>query len=724
MSGQTRRPVPSLPWDPGRTTNHGNSRAFSHALRPPEATSDFRRVHAVLAGLGLLAILACGQASSLPAPAPRATVPAEELATPRSTLVPVFRLATPTPPTSTKTPLPSVEKSEEPVPTASPSPVITQVPVPSGREIIDPEAGQYISPEPPDRDLYELAQRLGDASIGSVPRVVNPAPVSYEEGRSETFWVNDLVDDTVHTVDATLVLVSEHAYWYVDDDLAVSIDDLKQAAIVFETEIRPLMVESFGDIRSPGVDNDPHLTVLHTALRGAAGYYGSQDEYPRQVHPHSNQREIIYMDGSRLRPGSHEYLGVLTHEFLHAVHWNLDWSEDAWVNEGMAELAKELAGYRAFFVHTFMDSPGVQLNYWPDDSHATPPHYGAANLFLSYVAQQYGGYSMMKELVRQPGDGINGVEAYLSKFGVTFLDVFQDWVVANYLDAPDGPYGYPDRQVRVRDAKLITEYGARQDTVPQFAAQYIDLRIANGDALVSFQGDAEVAQVGTRCHSGRSCWWGNRGDSIDATLTREFDLSGLTGANLEFWTWFTVEEDWDYAYVEVSTDGGSTWSILQGRYTTASNPVGNNFGDGYTGTTDKWVREIIDLSPYVGDKVLVRFEYVTDDAVYLDGFLLDDVAIAELGFLDDAEEDMGWQINGFLRIDNVLPQDYVVQLIEERADGVVSITKLRLDENRKGQITVRGFGSRLERAVVVVSPVARGTHQPARYTLTVSPSNG
>ena len=47
------------------------------------------------------------------------------------------------------------------------------------------------------------------------------------------------------------------------------------------------------------------------------------------------------------------------------------------------------------------------------------------------------------ELVSDPADGANGVETYLSAYGVTFLEVFEDWLVANYLDASEGRYGYP-----------------------------------------------------------------------------------------------------------------------------------------------------------------------------------------------------------------------------------------------------------------------------------------
>ena len=554
-----------------------------------------------------------------------------------------------------------------------------------------------------------------------MPRTVNPAPVSYQQGHRQTFWVADPVDDVAYTVQATLEVVSDNAYWYVDDTLDLPLEGLQRAASVFETEIHPLIIGTFGDIWNPGIDNDPRLTILHTALRGVAGYYGSPDEYPREIHPHSNEREMLYMDGGTLRPGSAQYLGVLTHELQHAVHWAGDSSEEAWVNEGMSEVAQELAGHRADFVDSFLINPDTQLNYWPDQLQKSAPHYGAATLFLSYLAQHYGGYERLRELVNEPADGINGVELYLSPYGRSFLEVFKDWVVANYLDLSEGPYGYTDRNVRVRDVLPWAAYGEIKQTLSQFATHYVDLRLQDGDALVGFDGESQVAQVGARCHSGRYCWWGNRGDSIDSTLTRRLDLSGVRDATLEFWTWFSLEEDWDYAYVEVSADGGDTWEILEGKHTTSENPVGNNFGHGFTGSSQGWVQEKIDLSPYAGYIVLLRFEYVTDDTVYLDGFLIDDIAVPELDLFDDAEGDHGWQAEGFVRTDNTLPQDYLVQVIEERADGKVSVRDLALDQNRRGQILIQGFGSGLDHAVILVSPVTRGTHQPAQYILSVSP---
>jgi hypothetical protein len=40
----------------------------------------------------------------------------------------------------------------------------------------------------------------------------------------------------------------------------------------------------------------------------------------------------------------------------------------------------------------------------------------------------------------------------------------------------------------------------------------------------------------------------------------QLPLTGATNPHLRFNYWHDIEEDWDYDFVEVSTDGGNTWS--------------------------------------------------------------------------------------------------------------------------------------------------------------------
>ena len=618
------------------------------------------------------------------------------------------------------TPLPTdhprVGRTSKPAPTATvpgstPRPASTGAPPPSVEPTEVPAAAGPF-PVPPERDLYGLTASLVLKSTDPIPRVVNTEPVTYAEGRVDTFWVTDVREVSNYRSQATLALVSPHAYWYVEEGLRVSRGDLERAAGAFEERIYPRVTAAFGTEWVPGVDNDPHLTILHARLSGVGGYFSSVNEYPTAVRRHSNEREMIYLS-SGLRVGSRQYLSVLAHELQHAIHWNADPSEETWVNEGLAELATSVAGYETASPDVFLRSSGGSLVNWPLDG-PNAVHYGAGNLFFEYLTGRYGTVEDVALLLREPGDGIPGIDAYLSKLGynVTFQDVFGDWTVANYLDAPGGPYGYPDREVRVRGVGRMDGPGTRTSSVAQYAAEYTSIDIIRGDVVVRFQGETATPLV-PELPEGGGCWWSNRGDSISSTLTREVDLSSAGDSVLRYIVWLDLEEDWDYGYLQVSTDGGETWDIVAAPGSSTRNPVGNSFGPGYTGQTDGWIDQQVDLSPYSGGLVQVRFSYVTDDAINGLGLCL---AGLSLGGGAPLDRDGGWHPDGFAWVDGPVPQEYVVRVIE--VGDEVQVREVALDGDNRGEVLVTGLED-LDDLVVVVAALAPKTLTPAPYTLTV-----
>ena len=567
---------------------------------------------------------------------------------------------------------------------------------------------------PPDRDLAELASRLRGATV-SQPPTEPTLPLS--KGALEEFWVTDMDDGTAHRITATLRVVSDNVYWFVDNAVHVDQGSLEEAAEQFEERLRPTVVGTFGDIRRPGIDGDPRLVVLHSVLDGAAGYFGSHDSFPTEVHPHSNEREIIYIDSDDIPAGSDLYMGVIAHELQHAVHFNHDDGEESWVNEGLSEVATGVAGYEAGSPRLFLRRPTTQLNYWPDEPGRRPPHYGASALFFTYLAQRVGGAQNLLALAAEPLDGIAGVDSFLNDHGLTFAEVFADWTVANYLDSDDDRYGYQGQDIRVGAVRDLRAGPGRRERLPQFAARYYEIHTDSLSAAIEFNGDTEVRQVRVDCIQGPTCWWSGRGDGIDTKLTREFDLTGLQKATLEFAVWYDIEEGWDYGYIEVSDDDGRSWSILEGEHTSAENPSGNAYGPGYTGSSRSWRRESIDLTPFVGGPVMIRFEYITDDAVYLDGLLIDDVSIPEIEFHDDPRDTDGWQADGFGLAGNPLVQEFVVQVVETAPDRSFRVSRLNLDDQNRGAMTLTGLGSEVESVVVVVSPTTDGTRHSAGYVL-------
>ncbi|MFQ5614181.1 MAG: hypothetical protein ACE5H9_18825 [Anaerolineae bacterium] len=671
-------------------------------------------------GLSLLGLVACAP-FQLPGVS---ALPTATLQTNPATAIPTD--TTPPPPPS-------------PTPTVEVEPVLPTIPPPTATPLPQTGGGQLSSPpgltteellaltEVPVRDQRLLAQRL-ELNGQEVPEVVNETAPNYQLGDTETFWVGDLASGTPEHFQAraTLVHISQHAYWWVADGVDLDLDAIRRSAEVFENQTYPTNRQFFGSEWTPGVDNDPHVYIFLGHVPGVGGYYSSSDEYSSLVNEFSNEHEMFFINARSLAPGNSFFDGILAHEFQHMIHWHQDRNEPVWVNEGLSELAFLLNGFKNDQkMQAFLGGPDLQLNTWTsltDARSKSIAHYGASYLFMVYFLERFG-EEVMKAVVASPANGEAGFEAGLAEAGLnlTFDDVFADWLVANVLNDPSlagGRYGYRAVDLApLRFEERVDAYPAGAEaTVSQYGADYIALT-GQGDVLITFQGKATASLLDNQAHSGRYQWYSNRGDDVDSTLTRAFDLRGVEAATLTYWTWYDLEEDWDYAYVEVSTDGGQTWTALPTPHTRDDDPSGNAYGPGYTGQSGDgpvWIEESLDLSPYAGQEILIRFEYVTDDAVNRPGFAVDDIRIPEIGYAYDAEtDDGGWQAEGFVRIDNVLRQRYIVQVIEIGEE--VTVHRLALDANNQGSYRVQGLGDRLERAVLVVSAQAPVTTEPAAY---------
>jgi hypothetical protein len=580
----------------------------------------------------------------------------------------------------------------------------------------------------PTRDVRLLAERL--LGKGPIPEIVHQTPPLYQVGERHLFWVGNMDTSEQFQVTAVLRYETPHLYMWVEDGLDYDHEGLVHAATRFEEQTYPTTRAFFGSEWSPGVDGDLHLHVLHSTARHmgvtVAGYYSGADQYSSLANPYSNEREMFYISLNGMDLGSEYYDGVLAHEFQHMIHWANDRNEDSWVNEGCSELAVQLNGLaNGGFDALFLSDPDVQLTSWPEGGSAAA-HYGASYLFMEYVLGRFG-EETTKRIVAHPANGAAGFDAVLSDRGLSFDSVFADWLVANYLDgavaepvAQDGRYSYPDRVVGpVRVTLQGAQRASSEGTVHQYGADYVRLE-GQGDLSIAFSGASEVRLVPADAHSGRFAWWSNRGDDSDMRLTRSFDLRGLRRATLQAWMWYDIERDWDYAYVMVSVDGGQTWDVLAGSSTATSNPNGNSYGPAYTGQSGGWVEESFDLGPYVGREVLVRFEYVTDDAIHSAGWLIDDVRVPELGYAEDMESGAGdWQAEGFVYSDNRVQQRWTVQLIV-LSDGT-NVLPLPVDEEGQGQISLRGLGSEVDAAVLVISALAPATTEVAPYVYAVQP---
>lgn len=580
--------------------------------------------------------------------------------------------------------------------------------------------------ELPPRDRAALAQSLlGIGEIAPPPA----EPVEYALNEVKTFYISNSSEDEILTVNARLLGVGEHVLIWVDDRGDYTEADIQPLVEEFDRFIYPKVRGLWGSEATPGIDGDPRVFALFAyGLSGGVGaYYASDNSQPSEVVSTSNEHEMFVYNLWAYEPSfdSPEVYSTTAHEFQHMIRANINPNPDTWFNEGMSVFTEIYLGYPGADEITlnYLAMPFTQLNSWPEDGFSAP-NYAGAGLFLTYLHDRYG-LPAIQAVSASSADGLTSVDRVLRELGAPGVDeFFADWVVANITqrpDADDGRWGYQTFQpgrafYRPITGDLPYTYEA---SVRPYAVDYFAVGDIGSDTLrVSLTLPQAARAVPTEAASGARMWYSNRGDNSAATLTRAFDLRGVSSAELSYRVWHWFESLWDFGYLMVSDDGGETWDILSTPNTTTENPHNTAYGAGYTGRSEQWLDETVSLDAYAGREILVRFAVITDDAVNQPGMVVDDIRLDAVGYASDFEGDGGgWQAEGWVWIDNVLPVTAYVQVIQLLDDGEVSVTRHVLNGGTGEWDTA--LDPAAERVFIAVSPVVPLTTEPLPYTIEV-----
>jgi hypothetical protein len=607
---------------------------------------------------------------------------------------------------------------------------IGEKPPPEAYQALETLTGAKI----PTGDLVEQAERLKD--LRNIPRVLADNAAAIPVGTETAFRIINMDNDEQLTVTAELRYTTPHVYFWVESGVAADDEAIRELVDRFENQTYPVDREFFGSESTPGIDGDPHLYMLYARNLGSAvgGYYSSTDEVSRMAHLFSNQHEMFYINADTSPLGWDFTGGILAHEFQHMIRWHESPGEETWLNEGFSELAVLLNGFDLGGLDgMYMFHTDIQMNFWPDiNDYDSMYHYGGAFLYVDYFYSRFG-EDAAQALIENPLAGMASVDDTLRSLGATDAgdgrvlnadDVMADFAGALFLDNPiiaEGQYVFGNYDVP-RTPSFAMEIadcptGVREGEVSQYGIDYIRIACA-GEWRLFFAGQTIQRVLPVDPAEGRFAAWSNRGDQSDTTLTRAFNLPASSPATLQYRLWYDLEEKYDYAYLEVSIDGGQTWKILDTPNGTGSNPQGNNFHWGWTGKSGggsaaEWIDEEVDLTPYAGNTVLVRFEYVTDSAQNREGLMLDDIRIPEIQYAFGFEDGLdGWEAEGFVRLENIVPQTYRVRIIFRRGEQT-TVEDLPLDERMFGEAGLQ-LADR-EYAVIVVIATNRHTRQAAEY---------
>ena len=400
------------------------------------------------------------------------------------------------------------------------------------------------------------------------------------------------------------------------------------------------------------------------------------------------------------------YEGTVAHELEHLIHFDHDADEESWIDEGMADLAEYLNGFghpegHVVYYLAFHRTP---LTVWGGGLE----DYGASYLFQLYMLENFGEKSgdtwdntWTRKLIDEQANSIAGVEAAT---GASFNDLYDAWILANYLDDPGqgAPGGYPIGYDEIDVAPFVSEaytpwsieraitevYGSDHHgnlpidryyggfvsgtveyplgAVGPYTPVYGSYEGMEPEMDILLRGDA---QSGVAPNTGTYEAASGGGHLLS---DRMLELNTPVGGTLSFWTWYDIEAEWDYGFVEASVNGGN-WMPLAGSITSTSNNPNDSTAwanslvggqastdTAITGSSDGWVQATFDL-PAASD-VRVRFSYYTDEAVNGQGWFIDDVTVN--GFSDGFESgDGNWNLGGWTVTTGLFDNDWLAAYV-------------------------------------------------------------
>jgi len=282
--------------------------------------------------------------------------------------------------------------------------------------------------------------------------------------QKEQFFVDNKFDEMGRDkIDATLKLVSKHAYFYIEDtylnsfsysDKIKILNSIKNIADEFDNRIYPIQTGFWGSEWKPGIDNDDRITILFTSMvSDAGGYFNGTNENPKKINPDSNEREMFFVNAESLNREDN-VKNFLAHELQHLISANVKEliqgvEEEIWLNELRSEYSVTVMGYNDNYIGSslsqrvkqFFSSPSDSLTEWKSLAN----DYSVIALFGEYLSEIYGP-GILLESLKSDLSGIASINQALLKNGYNknFEEIFSDWLVAVAVNdtIADARFGY------------------------------------------------------------------------------------------------------------------------------------------------------------------------------------------------------------------------------------------------------------------------------------------
>jgi hypothetical protein len=298
-----------------------------------------------------------------------------------------------------------------------------------------------------------------------------------------------------YTVNVQKLAEGSRGIVFADQKAAISAGLAWNIAAEFDSNIYPKISGTFGDYMAAGfdVDGNKKLALLLVDIRD--GYTGSGGYVAGYFDPthlldtaNSNRMDMLFIDVYPQVPGSSDFYTTIAHELQHLINYAIHGggSQEIWLNEGLSAAAEYLYGgeqqgridyFNADYNNTIVYGNNffVWDGYWEKVKGDVLANYATAYLFFRWLGIQggpgiytamagspYMNYQAVTEAVKggvteAVKDKIAGVTGGMDDPAI-WRHLLSSWMIANLVNAPEGPFGYNNR--------IVTKvWGFEDDTI-------------------------------------------------------------------------------------------------------------------------------------------------------------------------------------------------------------------------------------------------------------------
>jgi len=326
----------------------------------------------------------------------------------------------------------------------------------------------------------------GNSGGGGSITVTNPTNVP-----PRSFWAQNLTNKSYYQVEADLLAESKNCKVWVEKGAGVSVATATSMAKTYEEVILPKMLATYGiyfDIVDEGLvintmeladyltDRDGKLCILLLDIKDGyepgvndtyvGGYFWNGNFFNVK---YSNLCDMIYIDTNPSIPGSIDSNTTFAHEMQHMMNFVTSYvgvirsrAMDLWIDEGLSTTAEWLISGshpEVRWAWYNQDPSGLIKmgnNFFVWDNrrdetkiadYASLDDYSTAYLFFQWLRLQAGTSDIYYNIITSKNFDYNAVtsaaDMYMS--GNNYSDwgtLLKTWLAANFINAPNGPYGY------------------------------------------------------------------------------------------------------------------------------------------------------------------------------------------------------------------------------------------------------------------------------------------